>query len=312
MRQAVYSLSVLTAILLNLSTSAFGITIDKVIASVNNDLITLSDYQKFAIGMGEAEKKDKVDEELLNKLIAERIILQEAIKLGITASDVEIDKEIKAFKDENALSQKDLEVILEKEGMNIQTYREHLKNKLISLKLIYENVDSKIVVTEKEISDYYSEHKDKYLITPEKVELKAIFLRLNNSASAAEITELKRTALKISAQLKNDGSFESLVTQYSDKNITGQDGRLGEFAKGELIPPLEKKAFSMKKGEISEPIWVKDGVYILKVINKTPEIFRPLVETRHQIYQRIYETKKEKLFKEWINTLWEKASITIN
>lgn len=312
MRLTAYSFSILTAILLTFAVSAFGVTIDKVIASVNNDLITLSDYQKFAIGIGETEKTDKVDEELLNKLIAERIILQEAIRAGISASDVEIDKEIKAFKDEHALSQKDLEVILEKEGMNIQSYRKLIKDKLMSLKVVYENVDSKIVITEKEISDFYSEHKGDYLITPEKVELKAIFLRLNDNASVTEITELKRTALKISAQLKNDGSFESMVAQYSDKSITGPDGRLGEFTRGSLIPPLEKKAFSMKKGEISEPIWVKDGVYIVKVINKIPETFRTLVETRHQIYQHLYENKKEKLFKEWINTLWGKASITIN
>lgn len=292
--------------------TSYGLTVDRVIATVNNEAITFSDYQRFVKGMNVKEDSDKVDEALLKGLIEVKVILQEAIRKGIEVSDVEINGVIEEFKKQNNLSsQEDLEKLLAKEGISIPDFRRLIKEKVTGLKLINIEVDPKIVVTDKEVEDFYNTHKKDYLNSPEKVEVKAIFLRLRKDASATEITDLKRAVLKITGLLKGGGNFERLVEEYADEPLRSQKGRLGEFVRGSLMSPLENKAFSMKNGEISEPIWVKEGVYILQLVNKTDESLRPFEEVKEKIYKDLYNQRREKLFVEWKNALWERASITI-
>jgi parvulin-like peptidyl-prolyl isomerase len=291
---------------------SYGLTVDSVIATVNNEIITLSDYQRFvaSIGAGNTRNKEAVEEALLKRLLEEKIILHEAVRRGIEASDTEVDKAIEEFKKQKALSQDDFEKMLAEEGTDINSYRKFIKDRIILSKLVSEGVDSKVVVTVKEIEDFYNTNKKDYLI-PEKVEVKAIFLRLNKDASITEITDLKQKVLGIVSHLKEGDSFESLVSQYSDEPLKSRGGMLGEFERGTLIPLLDNKAFSMRKGEVSEPIWVSEGVYILKLKDKRGESYKTIEAVRKEIYENLHVKKGEKLFNEWMKTLWEKASISI-
>lgn len=287
-----------------------GLTVDGVLATVNNEVITLSDYQRFVKEIGGTEKEDVVEGALLKRLIDERVILQEAIRRGIEASDLEVDKKIEDFRNQNNLSKEDLEKALVEEGMSIHTYRRLIKEKIMSLKLIRADIDSRIVIEDKEIEDFHNANKKDSLI-PEKVEVDTIFIRLSEGAPVTEITDQKRKVLKIIARLKDGESFERLINQYSDGPLKSKEGSLGEFKRGELIAPIENKAFSMRKGEISNPVWVKEGVYILKLINKTDDSFKTVEEIREEIYKHLYKQKREKLLMEWLSTLWGRASITI-
>lgn len=292
-------------------TFSYALKVDKVLATVNNEVIKFSDYQRFVKNIGNVKNKDVVDKDLLKRLMKEKIILHEAIKDGIEASDVEIDKGIEEFKKQNALYQEDFKKALAQDGMNIDSFRKFIKDKIISSKIVSINVYSKVVISDKEIEGFYNANKKDYLIEPEKVELKAIFLRLGEGASVTELTDIKLKALKIVSCLKDSDSFERLVKQYSDEPLRSQGGMLGKFTRGILIPPLDNKAFSMKNGEISEPIWVNEGVYILRLINKTNESFKSIEEVKEEIRSYLYDREKEKLFNAWMKELWEKASVII-
>lgn len=301
----------ITLNLLAVTKPSYGLTVDRVLATVGNEIITLSDYQQFVKTMWKTANEDVVDETLLKQLIEERIILQEAERKGIEASDTEVNSRIEEFKDQNGLSSEDLEMFLREEDMSMNSYRELIKEKIILSKLINEDVDSKVVIMDREIKEFYNTHRKNYLSSPEKVEIKAIFLRLQEDPSVTEITDLKRKALRIAARLSDGDSFEKLVDECSDEPLKSQGGMLGKFIRGTLVLPLEEKAYSMKKGEISEPIWVSDGVYILKLINKGDEIFKSVDEVKGEISNILYMQKREKLFNEWIKTLWERASVII-
>jgi parvulin-like peptidyl-prolyl isomerase len=67
----------------------------------------------------------------------------------------------------------------------------------------------------------------------------------------------------------------------------------------------------MKNGEISEPIWVSEGVYILQLINKTNESFKSIEDVKEEIRSYLYDQEKEKLFNTWMKELWERASVKI-
>ena len=290
---------------------SYGFTLDKVLAVVDKDAITLTDYLLFAKSMGAGETSD-VDEALLKKLLEEKVILHQAYKMGFEISDAETDKMIEEVKKDGTLSQGDLEKELMKEGMNISGYRKVVKERLIALKLIGAEVDSKVIVTENEVEKFYNENKRDYLSSPARVEVKAIFLRLDEGATVTEITDLKRKALRIVDQLRKGEEFESLASRYNDEHLRDRQGKLGEFQSGALIPELDRKVFSMRNGETSGPIWVKEGVYIVKLIYKSDDVFKPLGEARGEIYKHLFAQKREKIFNEWVRSLWEKALITIN
>lgn len=288
-----------------------GFTLDKVLAVVDKEVITLSDYLVFAKSMG-AKKTTDVDEALLKKLIEEKVILREAYARGIEISDTETDSMLEEVRREGGLSQSDLESELIKEGTNLSSYRKVVKDRLIALKLIGSEVDSKVIVTDKEIEKFYNENKKDYVSRPARAEVTAIFLRLNEDATVTEITDLKRKALRIAEELRNGGNFESLAGRYNDEQLRERQGRLGEFQRGALIPQLDAKVFSMGRGEVNGPIWVKEGVYIVKLVKRTEDEIRPLEDARGEIYGHLFAQKREKIFNEWVRSLWEKALITIN
>ncbi len=140
-------------------TSSYAIKADKVLATVNNEVIKFSDYQRFVKNIGNVKNKDVVDKDLLKRLIKEKIILHEAIRNGIEASDVEIDKGIEEFKKQNVLYQEDFEKALAQDGMNIDSFRKFMKDKIISSKIVSISVYSKVVKNEANAEAHAKEFK---------------------------------------------------------------------------------------------------------------------------------------------------------
>ena len=291
--------------------NSHGTMPDRVVATVNNEAITLTDYKLFVKYIGLQDEGEGVDEGLLRKLIEEKIILCEAKSRGIEVSDGEVNAMMEKMRTENALSMDEMEKELEREGMGVQGLKRLIKEKLMALRLVESDVDSRVRVNEEEIEEFYHENRSDYLGSPGKVEIRAIFLKLDEGATAGEITDLKRKALRIIEELREGVSFEHLVVQYNDEYLKNDGGRLGEFERGALIPQLDKKVFSMNVGETSEPIWLTEGVYILKVVKKTNDIYKPRGEVREEIRAYLSEEKREALLHAWIKTLWERASIKI-
>ncbi len=291
---------------------AYAVTVDRVIATVGDEIITYSEYREFVRGMEDIENKEAVDEKILRSLIDEKIILYAARKTGIEVGDKEIEQAMAEFKERHILSPEEFKEMLSAEGLKEDGFRKVMKEKIMVSKLISMEVESKILVTEDEKNDYYNLKRRDYINTPEKIEIKAVFISLKEGASITEITDLKRKTLKIMSLLRRGDDFDRIVDEYSDEPLKGQGGFLGTFVRGILIPRLDNTAFSLKEGEISDPVWVKEGAYILKVIKKNNESFQPFEAVKEDIAKRIFGRKRENLMNEWIKKLWEKSSVRVN
>jgi len=289
-----------------------AVTLDRVLASVDNEIITYADYKEFVKGLEGKEQKNEVDAGELNKLIEEKILLFEAKKKGIEVSDKEVDETVEELRKRNGTSAKEFENLLIAENWNITAYKKFMKDKMTVARLVNREVDAMVVVTDNEINRYYHETKNDYLAGPGTVELKAIFLKLNEEASITEITDLKIKALKIVSLLRKGENFEQLVAEYSDEPLKSHEGILGKFARGKLIPPLDRAAFSLKEGEVGDPVWVSEGAYILQIAHKNEESFQPFEAVKKDIYSRLFQQKREKLYTEWVKKIWEKSSVKIN
>lgn len=290
-----------TFIILTTPAYLHAATVDRILATVNDEFITLSDYRIYLNREGYTQTKG-VDEGILKRMIEERLILREARKKGITSSDTEINEMINEIAKERGASRDELINLLKGEEKD---YKDLLRDKIITLKLIKEEIDSKVLVDERDIEQFYNEHREYYRREPERIEIETLFMAVPHDASVTEITDLKLKTLKILKMLKEGNDFEIVARRY------GEFRRPGRFERGTLLNPLNDVAFSLKEGEISNPIWTGEGAYIIRVIKKLEATYQPLEDVRIQIFRILYDNRRAELLNEWLKGLWEGASVSI-
>jgi len=309
--RCVFLLLLLTASLL-VPERSYGRIVDRVLATVGDEAITLADYQKSVRTAGEAGISETVEHDILKKMIEEKIILQEAKRKGVEVSDAEVDRTIAEVKQQYSLSPDDLEKVLKEEGTTLAAYRRTTRESIMISRLIDGNVDAKVFIGDQEIDEYYRANQKEFVSSPETVEVKAIFLRLRDGASVTELTDLKLKSLRVAALLQKGEYFDGLLYEYSDEPLKSNEGVLGQFTKGALVPRLDSVVFALREGETSSPVWVSEGAYILQLARRNSEQYKTLPEVKEEIRHRLHTQKREKIFNEWRKTLWEKSFVTIN
>lgn len=299
-------------LMLFLAGYAHAMTVDRILATIDDQVVTFGDYRLFTREFIESAPGDAVDERLLRQLIEEKLMAFEAKRRGLETSDAEVEKTIEEFASQNNLSRDGLESALKEDGLDLEKFRGIVKERILISHILSSDVDAKVLITDKEIDEYYLAHRGEFLDEPEYAELKAIFLLLREGSSLTEITDMKRRALKIAGLLKGGANFEGLAEEYSDEPLRSHKGMLGRFTRGTLIVPLDQKAFSMSPGDISDPIWVGDGVFILQLVSRTDATYRQPAEVKALIYDVLFKMRREQVLNDWIKGLWEKSSVRIH
>lgn len=297
--------------MLALSDTGAAVTVDRVLATVNNEVITLTDYRRFVGKSEPGAGVDGVEERLLRRLIEETIILQEAKKAGISAGEEEVRQGMRNLMREHDLTEEELRSRLAEEGLTIEEYRDMLKDTLTSLIFIDREVNTKVMVGDEEIAEYYEKNKGLFVKSRERLLVKAIHLKFTDAPSVTEITDLKLKSLQIREAIDDGESFEKMVGLHSSSPLRERDGVLGDLERGTLIPALEAAISSIKEGEVGGPVWTKEGVYILKLVRRTPEAYDLLNEAKSRIRVTLHERKRERKYNDWVQSLWERSSVSI-
>lgn len=292
-------------------TPCFGVTVDRVLAVVDDRVITLSDYNRFIARIDQKAEEDKVDERYLKTLIEESLILQDAKRKGYDATEDEITQSIVSILKQTGMNEEEFEKRIAAENLSLAEYRSLVGENITSMKYIEKEVNSKVIVSNSDLSRYYEKRRGLFLESPEKALVMAIFMRLSSAPSLSEITDLKIRALRVYSEIMNGESFERQVQKHADESVKSLGGILGEFEKGALIPILDSTIFFMKEGEVSEPVWTKEGVYIIKIAKRTGEVYTSLERVKDKLYAEVFDEKREEAFNLWMKALWERSSIKI-
>jgi peptidyl-prolyl cis-trans isomerase SurA len=285
---------------------------ERVLATVNGERVTISDYRRFLLKVDPSPASDGIDERLLKKMVEEKLILQEAARLGILVSDEEVEKGVRDFLRENNLTESEFERQIGERGKNLSDYKKWLKENIIVLaKVIGREVNEKVVVGEREERDYYERHRDRYREGQGRIQLKAIRLGFQGTPSPAQATYLEIRAAKIDEDLNRGVPFEKLAALYSDDPARKVGGAFGSFHEGELAPAVEKKLLQVREGGVSEPLWLHDGLYIFKLIKRQGERFSRFESVRDDVRLMLLKQKREERYSAWIKSLWSKSDIEI-
>jgi len=244
----------------------------RVLASVDKKYtITVDEFNERISKLPERYQEviGKNKREFLNELITDKLLYAEA-----TRKNLDKDQDVLKLFDE-------------------------AKRKIMISRLLNDEIDGNITVTEEDVAGYYNANKDKF-VTPE------VF-----RASHILVAEEKE-ARDIRSELLKGADFEGLAM---DKSIdpTGKvGGDIGYFTKGQLLPQIEETCLKLEPGQISDVVKTKFGYHVIKLTEKREPRTRDLAEVHDAIKQSLERNKKQMMFNEYVEKLKGKSTIIIN
>lgn len=304
-----------------MSASVHAEIMERIVAIVNGDIITLSElsgafepYKKKIDESYKAADKEKVITEtrlsMLNKMIDNILIDQEAKKSGIVINDDEVTTTMNDLLSNRKMKMDDLLYELAKENSSIEAYKKELKDHLLRMKFLRREIKSRLAVSEEEIGDYYIKHQEAYE-GKEAVSIRQILILFPKNSNENIKAKLREQMNAIHKRLQNGEPFDALAAQYSQEPASATGGDIGFIEKGSMLPVVDSVAFRLKKDEISEVIESPVGFHIIKVIDKRGAGIKPIVSVREEIKFKIEQEKMDKKYEEWIKDLRSKAIIEI-
>lgn len=295
--------------------------LDKIVARVNGDIILMSDLKGRSMQfLSEMKRRNqpvdednihKVEKEILNEMIEERLMLQFANNNNIKILDEDIKTAIEDVKKQNNFTDEMLEKVLKNENVTINDYRERLKEQMMISKVINYEVKSNIHIEENEIKKYYEEHRDEFK-TPEEVRVRhMVFMYSEEERDSSKEEMIRKKAADILNKIREGEDFAKLASIYSEDPSAKSGGDLGYFSRGKMIKDFEDAAFILKKGEVSDVIRTPYGFHIIKCEDKKEAGFRPEEEVSGEIEKSIFLEKMKSLKNIWMKKMKEKAFIDV-
>lgn len=285
--------------------------VDRIVGMANGEVVTLFElnqrmrpvmqrYQGNLPPEADAEL-EKIRREVLGKMLDNILIRQEAERMGVSVSQVEVDAQIRRIKQERGLAEEEFEDQLRLQGLTRDELAEQIRSDLLRKRLLSSMVTNKVVVTEEEITDYYREHQEEFRVD-RVVDVSLILLEDTPVTDAATIRK---------EIVQGSTTFEQAARMYSQGPGAGEGGHLGTLRWKDFGPEWREALSGMSAGEVSEPFSLQ-GLTALVLLNQVqPGEVKPLQEVRDEIHQRLYAPKVEKQLEVFLQRLRSRAVLDI-
>jgi peptidyl-prolyl cis-trans isomerase SurA len=323
---------------------ATGQVVEEIIARVNNQIITRSEFNRNKdqlrdeIKAQDSNNADKIytqkEKDVLRDLIDQQLLLEKGKDLGITA-DTDLIKQLDQMRKEMHLdSMEALEKEAEKQGVSWEDFKQQQRNRIITQKVMGQEVGGHLSISKEEEQKFYDEHKDE-MQHPEFIRLSEILVTpkaaapapnadpnaaatpppqdeaAKQAADAAALSAAEAKAQGLLKQLKDGAAFDEVAKKSSDGPSAADGGALGTFERGKLAKELEDRTFAMKAGEITDVIRVKQGYAILKVDDHETAGVPSLKDALPRVQDALYYQKLQPALRTYLTKLREDAYIDI-
>ena len=293
-------------------------TRNRVVAIVNNQIITLHELNKTikeltgrsaeALRLENEREFLEARRQILDHLVDEKIAEEKIRELKINVGDRQVDAAIERIKRDNQLTQEDLVARLEKDGLTFEKFRQRIKGQIERAQLIDHEVKSRIIITEADILRYYERNPSSFG-SEEMVHLASIFLMRKNPGDPGEKDGLIRRGEQILARLKAGEAFGEVSKRFSEGPGADQGGDLGVFRWDQLDPEARRALEGIPEGGFTDLVVRPNGLQIIKILEKQGGEKRPLEDVRDAIYEILYRQEVDRRYNEWIEEL-RKSSYT--
>src|SRR5208282_4493806 len=233
--------------------------LDRVVASVDGDPITMREVKDFAAQHGQPIHTDDFASSdsaklAVKALIGEKLLEQEVKKFDDKVDDAQVDKYIQQLRQDKHMSDAEFRAKLQASGMTYDELRKRVRQDIGKAMMIEQEVRAKIDVPEADIKAYYDAHKEDFTITKERLKLAQILIALPPNPTAAQVSAAQKKADMIRARAAKGDDFGDLARVYSDDESKSNGGELGWFAPSDVMDQILAAVKPLKPGELSAPV----------------------------------------------------------
>ena len=257
-----------------------------VVARVGDLTITLSEFkEKFNVFSRRSHMMS--DNRMEREKFLERLVQMSLFSLEARAQEIDKDK-------------------------RVESQLQDAADRILAGEYFKREVIGKVELTDDEIKDYYETHPREFKIR-EKVKASHILIKVDPKAKPEEWAMARTRAGELKEQLNKGADFADLAKDNSDDTGTREKGgKLGYFTRGKISQEFSEAAFSLKPGEISEPVRSPKGYHIVKVEAKMPEQIKDLAKVKERIKARLRSERQRAILGQITKGLKEKYKIEMN
>lgn len=297
------------------------IIVEEIAAKVNNAIITRSElqerheeapeYEEISRGYTGIERQEKLlqlRQAVLEDLINELLLLARADDLGVNV-DQYVRRYLEDVKAESGVTtDEELEALLEVEGMSLARYKDRIRRRKIPQRLVFEEVTSRVEISEQEIIQWYQDNLDKFQLPPTVSLSEIVLLHEKNE----DETAVRKVADEIYSRLQSGVDFSDLARRFSETPSRDAGGTVGRFGKEELSPEIAQWAFAAVPLSISSPIRTLHGFHILRLDERVEAAQTPLETVHDEIEQHLSDLAWNKKLQEYLEDLYRTNTIVVN
>ncbi|MBT3637221.1 MAG: hypothetical protein HN531_09790 [Opitutae bacterium] len=237
-----------------------------------------------------------------DRLVDQTLMSEESQRRNYQVDSAEVNKGMKQW-----LRQNGGKKALEKGTHPLIKNQDDLRREIttqIQFNRLLEEESSCEAVTEEEARKYYDSRPDLFSTEP----LLTASHILRKASLEAEFEQAEKDIAALRERIEGGEDFVELVRKESDDSQN--DGHLGQFGRGRMVPSFEKAAFALEVGELSQPVRSQFGWHLIQLHERTEPVVTPFEEVRDQVIKYLQERRKDKVFDEFLDGLKQKAEIT--
>ncbi len=292
--------------------------VDGMAAVVNGDVITFSQVRQLSAPREKLLRSQLTGQELENKvkevrqlalkdLIDRRLIIQAFKKESYQIPDHIVDQRVHDIIRENFGGDRNTFIkTLEAQNYSLGEFKEKELERIMVQAMRSHNVKTNMIASPTKIEDFYRKHRDLFT-TKEEIKLRMIMISGQKDTGNAQAQ--KALAEEVLGRLAGGAEFEQTAQVYSEDSTRDNGGDWGWIQRNTLAAQLEKFAFNMPVGRISNIIDYAGNYYILKVEDKRGGTTRSLAEARGDIEKKLIQDEAQQIQERWIASLRQKAYI---
>lgn len=246
---------------------------DRIVAVVDNDIITLSELnlrvketKAQAGAKANLPSDDVLQSQVLEQMINERVLIQYAQNTGIRVSDAEIDQAIANLAKQSKVSVEEFYKTLQSKGVSRNRLRQGIADEQIIERVRQREINSRVSVTDSEVAQEL--RSSQHTVQNRQLRFAAILIQTPQSNDVATIEPFAKKAEAALNALRQGKSFASVAKQYSDLPNKNTGGDMGFKAVGQLPPDLVNVLSSLQKNGISDIIRTPEGFYIFQLLDE--------------------------------------------
>ena len=300
-----------------------GKIVEDIVARVNDQIITQSDYDRAAAQLESEAKQQNVapaqlqqkQTDLLRDQIDQQLLLSKGKELGITG-ETELVKRLDDIRKQNHLdSMEDLEKAAQQQGVSYEDFKANIRNSIITQQVVRDEVGRRISMSPTDIQAYFKAHENEFA-QPESVNLDEILIPTpakagSDSPDPDQIAAAQAQADALQAKLKAGAKFADLAKPAPTDPNEAKYVQLGDFHRGMLAKEIEEKAFALNAGQSTPPIRTKQGFILLQVKEHNAGGEASFKQVEPQVEEALFLERMQPALRTYLTKLREEAYVEL-